>query len=453
MKVPSLEKSLGIETYASKSQGTGGRIRQSPEDFIVEEILVDGSKASVEATPKLDENKKGRYLICWLVKSNWDTFLAVRKVAKSLGISHKRVEFAGLKDTKALTSQHISLQNVNPEQLKRIKIKDLTLHPIRFSRQPVFPHLLYGNHFKITIRAIPHSTKETERRVKKIKEELSKLGGIPNFFGHQRFGTTRPVTHLVGKALVQGNVKKAALIFLAKPFPQEHPQSRRARTRLKESKNFEEALQLFPKSLFYERLMLKHLAKHPKDFVGAFKTLPHRLRRLFPQAYQSYLFNRFLSQRIKEGLPLNEALTGDHVVLVDKYGLPTDAFRLVDEKSVSNINKALQEGRMRLALPLVGYRQKTSMGVQGEIEQKILQEEEITPEDFQMKAFPEIRAAGGLRTAITPILNFTFNKPIKDNVNPSKKAVMLIFTLQRGAYATILLREIMKTKNLLKTGF
>ncbi|MEM2975295.1 MAG: tRNA pseudouridine(13) synthase TruD, partial [Candidatus Bathyarchaeia archaeon] len=92
-------------------------------------------------------------------------------------------------------------------------------------------------------------------------------------------------------------------------------------------------------------------------------------------------------------------------------------------------------------------------GVQGEIEQKILQEEKIMPEDFQMKAFPEIRAAGGLRTAITPILNFTFNKPIKDNVNPSKKAVMLIFTLQRGAYATILLREIMKTKNLLKAGF
>lgn len=455
LKISLLEKSLGIETYVSKSLGIGGQIRQFLGDFVVEEILVDGSKASSEVSPppKLDENGKGRYLICWLIKSNWDTFLAVRKVAKSLGISPKRVEFAGLKDTKALTAQYISLENVYPEQLKRIKIKDLTLRPIRFSRQPVFPHLLYGNHFKITIRAITHSMKETERRIKEVIGELSKLGGAPNFFGHQRFGTTRPITHHVGKALVQGNVKKAALIFLAKAFQQEHPQSKIARKRLKESGNFEEALQCFPKSLSYERLMLKHLAKNPKDFVGAFKTLPQRLLRLFPQAYQSYLFNRFLSQRIHEDLPLNEAIVGDYVVLVDKNGLPTNASRLVDENSVSNINKALQKGRMRLALPLIGYKQKTSRGVQGEIEQKILEKEKIAPEDFQMKTFPEIRAAGGLRTAITPIQDFSFNQPMKDSANPSKTAVKLAFTLPRGAYATTLLREIMKPRNLLKAGF
>jgi tRNA pseudouridine13 synthase len=455
LKVPLLERELGIEIYASKPHGIGGKIRQFSQDFVVEEILVDSSKASIEVSPRseIEGNSKERYLICWMIKSNWDTFLAIRKVAKSLGISLKRVEFAGLKDTKALTAQHISLENISPQQLKRIKIKDLSLHPIRFSTQPVFPHLLFGNHFKITIRAISYSFKEIKRRIEEVRDELFKLGGVPNFFGHQRFGTTRPITHHVGKALVQGDIEKAALTFLAKAFPYEHPQSKTARKQLWKTRNFEEALKIFPKSLFYERQMLGHLAKHPEDFVGAFRTLSSRLRKLFPQAYQSYLFNRFLSRRIMEGIPLNETRVGDYVVLVDRNGLPTDACKQVDEQSISNINKALQEGRMRLALPLIGYKQPPSKGVQGEIEQKILEEEKIEPKDFQVKALPEIRAAGGLRTALTPILNFSFKPPKKDEANFSKKMLEIAFTLQRGSYATILLREIMKPKNLVKAGF
>ena len=37
----------------------------------------------------------------------------------------------------------------------------------------------------------------------------------------------------------------------------------------------------------------------PGDFVGAFTRLPVRLQELFVQGYQSYLFNRFLSERIE----------------------------------------------------------------------------------------------------------------------------------------------------------
>lgn len=47
-KVPELEADFGIEKYASQDSGVGGKIRASPEDFVVEELLVDGSKASVD---------------------------------------------------------------------------------------------------------------------------------------------------------------------------------------------------------------------------------------------------------------------------------------------------------------------------------------------------------------------------------------------------------------------
>ena len=79
-------------------------------------------------------------------------------------------------------------------------------------------------------------------------QELEVIGGIPNFFGHQRFGTTRPITHLVGKALVQGDFEEAAMLFLAKPSVHEHPASRQARQELEDNKKFQAGAREFSKT-------------------------------------------------------------------------------------------------------------------------------------------------------------------------------------------------------------
>jgi tRNA pseudouridine13 synthase len=104
---------------------------------------------------------------------------------------------------------------------------------------------------------------------------------------------------LVGKALVRGDFEEAAMLFLAKPSIHEHPASRQARQELETTRNFKQAQADFPKQLRFEKLMLNHLADNPDDFVGAFQRLPLKLQALFVQAHQSYLFNRFLSERVK----------------------------------------------------------------------------------------------------------------------------------------------------------
>jgi tRNA pseudouridine13 synthase len=244
------------------------------------------------------------------------------------------------------------------------------------------------------------------------------------------------------------------MIFLAKPSPHEHPESRQARKNLRATQNFEKALKIFPKNLRYEYLMLKHLAKKPNDFIGAFRRLPKKLLKLFPQAYQAYLFNKFLSGRIKSGLSLNEADVGDYVVNVERNGLPMSSMnRFVDAKNVSEVNEALKVGRMRPALPLVGFKQHLSKGFQGEIEKRILEEEGVSPENFKIRMMAEISSRGGLRTIITPLRNFTLGEIARDSTNPSKNMVELRFMLLRGSYATVLLREIMKPRNPLKAGF
>ncbi|MFQ6081601.1 MAG: tRNA pseudouridine(13) synthase TruD, partial [Candidatus Bathyarchaeia archaeon] len=271
--------------------------------------------------------------------------------------------------------------------------------------------------------------------------------------GHQRFGTIRPITHLVGSFLVRGEPEKAALTFLAQPSPHEHPESREARQRLLDTQDFQEAARSFPWHLRYERWMLSHLAKRPRDFVGAFRRLPRKLRKLFVQAYQSFLFNRFLSQRIQRGIPLNEAQIGDYALSLDDYGLPTTRFTRVTARSIQSVEKALTEGRMRIALPLIGFKQPSSDGIQGEIERETLESEGVSPRDFRVSSMPEISAPGGLRTTLASMIHLSIEGASSDSANPSKRKVGLSFTLHRGSYATILLREFMKPRDLIKAGF
>jgi len=453
LRVPKLEKELGIEAYASDSLGVGGRIRQFPEDFVVEEVLIDGAKAEVQPVETAQPVGEGRYLVCVLVKRDWDTLRAVGKVARRMGISHKRVQIAGMKDAKALTAQHISILGATPERVSRVRIKDITLRPLRFSDEKVYSHLLLGNKFHILVRAVSHPSSVIEKRVKNVQNELSCLGGFPNFFGHQRFGTVRPVSHVVGGCLVRGNFEEAALTFLALPSPYEHPESREARQRLRDTQDFMEALRCFPTHLSYELLMLSHLAREPKDFAGAFRKLPLKLRRLLVQAYQSFLFNKVLSERMKLGVGLNEPQVGDYVVHLDSHGLPTTEFTQATPQSPSSVKKALREGKARVALPIIGFKQQPSDGVQGEIERGILEAENVIPRDFYVSSMPEASAPGGLRTTLAPVTDFSVEEALTDSVSPPKRKIGLNFMLQRGSYATILLREFMKPRDLIKAGF
>jgi tRNA pseudouridine13 synthase len=277
---------------------------------------------------------------------------------------------------------------------------------------------------------------------------------MPNFFGHQRFGTTRPITHVVGKAIVQGDFEKAVFLFLAEPSANEHPSSRQARSELQSTQDFKQALQTFPRQLRYERLMLNHLVEKPEDFIGAFRRLPIRLQELFVQAYQSYLFNRFLSERIRNGFALNTAEVGDYVVSVERSGLPMiKTGKIAGAEALAEANESIKTGRMRVAMPLVGIKQRLSQGTMGQIEKQILEAEGIKTENFRIDAIPKISGRGELRAIVSPTKNFKLRGTSASADNLKEQQAELEFMLLRGSYATVLLREIMKPKNPISAGF
>jgi tRNA pseudouridine13 synthase len=457
LPVPDIDKLLGIEIYATKKEGSDGAIRESVDDFVVEEVLLDGSKASVnEDVPKRvlgSTLQKQRFLLCVLVKRNWDTFIAVKNIAKSLGIDQVRVQFAGIKDAKAVTAQHITIENVSMQDAAKVAVKEIQVHPVGYVREMLSLFYLLGNNFTITIKSIKGSEEIIKQNITQTMQEVETIGGIPNFFGHQRFGTTRPITHLVGKALVRGNFEEAAMLFLAKPSVHEHPASRQARQELQTTKNFKQAQENFPKQLRFERIMLSQLADNPNDFVGAFQKLPLKLQALFIQAHQSYLFNRFLSERVKHGLPLNEAVEGDYVVGVERLGLPMTAMsKVATAENLAEVNGQIYAGRFRVALPIFGVKQKLSLGTMGQIECDVLEQEGVEVDNLHFNELSRAGGKGGLRTTVTPIKDFQLQS-VSGNARGSGYQANVSFMLLRGSYATVVLREIMKPSDPIAAGF
>ena len=457
MRVPKIDELLGMGVYVTKTPGVRGVIRKSVNDFMVEEILLDMSKAQIEngvKGPSLGASlTKQEYLLCILVKRNWDTFIAIKNIAKELNKCQDQIKIAGIKDAKAVTAQHITIQHASVEDVKDVCIKDIELRPVGYLRKELSTYYLLGNSFRIKIKDIANSESNIRKKTAKTKEELELAGGIPNYFGHQRFGTTRPITHLVGKALLKGDFAKAAMIFLAQPSYYEHPSSRQARKNLQSTQNFKQALENFPKQLRYERLMLIHLVQKQDDFVGAFRRLPAKLQALFVQAYQSYLFNRFLTARIKQGITLNEAELGDWVVRVERSGLPMmNTAKIVSSDNSSEIERLLKNGKMRVALPIVGCNPQISRGGMGQMQRQILDEEEVNLDNFKIRDLPTMEARGGLRPITAPIRDFEIHDV---SFTPGDRGLetLLSFVLLRGCYATVLLREIMKPNSPICSGF
>jgi tRNA pseudouridine13 synthase len=457
LSVPPLDEELGIRVYASKSLGVGGSIRETVDDFVVQEVLVDGSKAPIDGAVLAkvlgSTEQKQRFLLCILVKRNWDTFIAVKNIAQALGIDQGRVQIAGIKDAKAVTAQHLTIEGCSFDDASKIDVKDIQVHPIGYIREALSTFYLLGNYFTINIKNINENEPEVKQRIFQTMQELDADGGMPNFFGHQRFGTTRPITHLVGKAILKGDFEQAAMLFLAKPSPHEHPNSRQARKTLQETKDFKDGLETFPKQLRFERLMLNHLSDNPEDFVGAFQRLPVKLQELFVQAYQSYMFNRFLSERINRGYFLNRAEVGDYVVAIERNGLPlTSVTKTVTEETLGSVNEQLRVGKLRVALPIVGLRQKQSQGVMGKIEREVIAKEGIDFETLMLNELSRRGGKGGLRAAITPIKEFNLQN-LSCNSSGEGLCVQLSFRFFRGSYATVLLREIMKPFDPIAAGF
>jgi len=206
------------------------KIKQRPEDFIVNEIF----------SPKL--KKQGDYVYFRLKKTNYNTIDAIKKIANAIKLPFKRFGFAGAKDKNAVTSQVVSVKTNDEAKitmLRELKLKDIEIEILGKSDQPVSLGDHEGNEFIVTIR-----------NLKEIPKKINTK--FINYFGPQRFGLKNA---LIGKAIIK--------------------------------KSFQKAVKLIDRPECNE-----HIKFHPNDFTGAIRKLPNKLISLFVHAYQSDIWNR-----------------------------------------------------------------------------------------------------------------------------------------------------------------
>lgn len=329
--------------------GIGGRIREMPEDFQVEE------------RPLYLPCGEGEHLYVTVTKRLLSTPDLVRKLSSVLGVKAQGIGTAGLKDARAVTTQMISLHGVQPEQVARLKPDEqiLGIEILGRHRNRLRPGHHAGNRFRLVIRGAADHARET---VPAILSELSRRG-VPNYFGPQRQGRSGE------------NYRLGAILLV--------DAGRRAK-------------------------------------------MSRAKRMWYLNTFQSYLFNKILARRIDQ---IDRVVAGDWAMKMSN-----GACFLVEDAAQEQI----RADRFEISPTgiLFGSRVSWASGLPGEIERTVAAEEGATPESL-IEAAKACGFRGERRSLRVQLVDLDWS------INGS--VLTISFALPPGAYATSLLREIMKS--------
>jgi len=348
------------------------KIKSSPEDFVVDEMLADGRLAS-ECTGF--NESAGAFIWVALKKINWNTIDLAREIAHSVHVSEKQVNYGGIKDRTAVAYQVFSINT--REKIENVKekigrIRDVEVLGAWRNNRWIKGEDFVGNRFEIILR-------ECNFRARDVK----KIDKFPNYFGEQRFGSMHGNSHIVGFHLLKGDYDSAIREYFAENECCEFGTGRER--------------EMYEKSKRYG----------PQMFVKHY----WRVFKLCLNAAQSHLFNEELEMRIadRELGPLE----GEYTCGRNRFGF-------------ADVNV---EGAEFTVVPLVGSECK----ILNKYKQMLMKKYGVESEDFR-----KAELKGGWRTLFAPIVD------LKVEDVESKNAVKLSFKLQKGAYATTAVKELLK---------
>jgi len=414
-----------MEFYASRRPGVAGRVKSTPDAFRVNEI---------SNYPLPDPN--GTYTVLRVESRDWEQHELGAAIARRLGLPPAAVHWAGTKDRRAVAERLLSYRG--PPPVEELGLPRVVVLGAYRARDGLMLGHHFGNAFDILIDELSVPAPQALDAFRATEAELRAAGFWPNFFGPQRFGEVRPVTHEVGRQLVRGDVAGAIETYLTAAAPGvPDGAGDRARRTYATTHDAVRALREFPHEYRFERSLLERIARgDPPDRV--LRALGRELRLLFVHAFQALLFNRWLSRRHARGVPLERPVPGDRILRLGRDGSVRSQEGIpVAQDNVAECEALVRRGGALLAGPLVGYETPAAEGPAGEILEELLRDEEVDRTMFRLPAIPEIASRGAWRPALLPM------PPL--GLHPDGEGVRFRFALPKGAYATVLLREFLKS--------
>ncbi len=433
------EKEMGIDYFISDTLPLLGKIKHTAEDFIVEEILTNSVVLTLDSEINFNLPGKGDYLYLAIAKKNISTIDVVLALMQKFRLKFSDIGICGIKDKRALAVQCFSIKNLRAEDVLKTKFKKFKVVAYSYGFGPLRVGHHLGNNFKIVIREVKHH----KDLIDDVMNKISSITFFPNYFGYQRFGIPRPVTHRIGEAIIKGYYEKAVDELVGRIDPLEPEEHIVARKIFSETHDPSETLKYLPESLVYERIVLEHLLHYPNDYIGSLAKLSITALRLFIESYASYLFNKFLSFRLKNGLG-RDPQEGDLVSPLYNESPAFFSLRVGSEISKERALELIGKGKLAIVLPVLGYKAKLSGGIMGDLEREVLINEGIRPSDFKVWIKDKyIGLKGSYRRIDLKFIKLLEYKIIPDEIF-NGNALFVSFALPRGCYATTLLREIMK---------
>ena len=388
--------------------GTGGTIKGTPEDFLVEEIAA------------YQPSGQGEHCYATIEKRGIATLEALRRISKALGVQERDIGYAGMKDAVGVTRQTISIPRVAPDKVLALQIPGVSvLSAVLHGNKLRLGHLK-GNRFVIRVRGV---VPEAAARAGEAIAILEKRG-VPNRFGSQRYGV-QGNSHRIGAAVLRGDFKDAVDTLIGDPAAVSDERWRQAIEAYRRGE-IAESLALFPGHFRVERELLGRLVQRPDAFDRAFNSVQPRMKRLYLSAFQSSLFDRVLESRLDR---LEEIAEGD-IAFKHENG----ACFLVKD-AAAELGRA-QGFEISATGPMFGCTMMEPEGAQQELERATLEGEGLTPASFNLPG--ALRMDGERRPLRVQLVGAAVAEQDGD--------LVVSFSLPRGSYATCVMSEIMKSE-------
>ncbi|MDT7861478.1 MAG: tRNA pseudouridine(13) synthase TruD [Saccharolobus sp.] len=371
MKPHEIDIAIGMERYYYEDWNEINATIERPNGFkVIEEI-------DFRSAEEWRGDRVGKYMVYLLTKKGIDHFSMLAEIQKVL---RKKVNYLGIKDANAITEQLVYIIKEGDENsiIQEYNTENISLRFLGFSPKKL-NHT--GNIFEITLITSDFDI------IKERLRDISKDPYIPAYIGYQRFGSRRPITHIVGKYLLKRDWERAFYYILTYPFLSESDEIRSVR-KLIANNEFKETLRLLPSKFKQEKTLIKNYLKFGNYYLALKNSfIPISL---YLDAYQSYIFNLYLSRKL-------------------------DEYRKLAEKD--NVN---------VIIP-------TYYDNCDELCKQIYLEEGIERNFFNIKEF---------KVSLRTLIRKAFMKV--RNIKINEKTNTISFTLDRGMYATVVLREILK---------
>jgi tRNA pseudouridine13 synthase len=385
-------------------------MRRRLEDFQVDEL------------PAYEPCGSGDHVYAYIEKTGLTTRRAVVTLAQALAIPVSRIGVAGRKDARGITRQILSIEGVELSRIRALDIPRLRILDAARHRTKLRLGSLQGNRFIIRLRAIP------PERLGEVRDVVSVLArrGVPNYFGPQRFGM-RGDTWEVGRFLLADDFAAAVALIVSQPAADDPELVRRARE-LAASGRYRDAANAWPRGFGDSACLCRRLHATGGDARHAIFGLDRSVLAFYVSAYQAWLFNRVLAERLNG---LDRLLPGD-MAFSHGTGLCARVVDAATEQALATRFEVSPTG------PIVGFAMSTPEGEAAVIEQEALADAGCALKDLPRTG--PFKCVGGRRPLRFPLQQIDV-EPARDE---SGSYLELRFTLPPGCYATAVLREISK---------